>query len=126
MPETREQSVMERRRFIRINANVVIKVEEMMGKITTSKAVSKNISLGGLLFEYYKPFPLSTVLSLELRIPEIGKRLECYAKVVRVEEIVSGTVYDIGVSFMSMDEIDLSELNRYIQIKIKSCGESKK
>ncbi len=104
----------ERRLYKRINSDIVIKVEEMTSEAGSKLACSKNISLGGVLFEYNKSFPISTVLNLELRIPQIGKRLDTYAKVVRVNELFPGRLYDIAVRFVSLDDESKKLLEKYI------------
>ncbi len=109
--------VSERRKFLRVETHVFLHVEEMIGNVAAERAMSKNISRGGLLFEFNSTFPIGTVLSLEITLPELGKRLVCYARVVRVEEIAFQTIYDIGVCFISMSERDTMLLEEYVASK---------
>lgn len=121
--ESMQPKNIERRQYVRVKTNSIMKLQELSGAIDHKNAIPKNISRGGILFEYNKPFPLATVLDIEIKLPEIGKSIECYAKVVRLEEIIHEKVYDIGVSFISIPEKDIIDLIRFIDIKLRIYGE---
>jgi len=67
-------------------------------------AVSKNISGAGLLFENNALIPLDTELKLTLAMPGVArKKIDVEAKVKRIERI-SSRCFDIGVTFINVEE----------------------
>lgn len=111
-----ETDTINRRRFLRIDSNVIVKVEEISGD-NIDNAISRNISEGGILFEYNRSFAIGTVLSLEIRLPEMGRRIECYGNVVRVQEVTFNQIYDIAVNFINIEKEDELILKQYIAME---------
>ena len=105
----------ERRNYVRVDSNIIIKIQEMSSNEYANKSVAKDISEGGILFEYYKQYPLGTVLCLELRLPEISKRVVWNGKVARLEKLEEDGLYDVGICFINVDSDDIECLNKYIE-----------
>lgn len=94
----------DKRRFVRINTRGEIKVMEL-GFTNPARASgeSKNLSIGGVLFQNTHPFKLGSTIQLNIAIGHEPPLL-AIGKVVRVEKLDNG-LYDIGVS-LSLSEID--------------------
>lgn len=114
-----ELSGQERRRYVRVHAQLIMNIEIFDGSLSEVRSLSKNVSQGGLLFEFDRKFNLGTILGLELRVPEVGKRIFCYVKVVRVEEVVEEKLYDIGVSFLKIEDKDFESLGQYVSMNVR-------
>jgi len=121
----------DRRKFIRIpNENVVYVSEcdvmeelQLKERKEKTKGNTKDISAGGLLFELPKKFDMEKVLKIEITLPHWEKYKKSLfrnqfsyptkpflilGKVVRVE-FIQEDLYDIGVSFVGIEE-DFREL----------------
>jgi c-di-GMP-binding flagellar brake protein YcgR len=109
----------EQRKFVRIDTKLVVKIEEISSIESPNKVFTKNISEGGMLFEYNKQYDIGTVLSLVLRLPELEKTIECYGKVVRVEDIGDGELFDIGIMFINVAPEVAKTLVEFIGIRLK-------
>ena len=68
-----------------------------------------DISEGGLRFNCPENFKLDTVLELEIGLPGRIKPLKVRGKVARSQQIETSK-YDVGVSFIEMEEADKKEL----------------
>ncbi len=126
----------ERRKYIRIDMQSVVKCEEFSiprDLSTQSDAVYKNISAGGILFESDKKYGVGDVLRLEISASgwekyvsefykpdklSISSPIIAVARVVRIEDIGNGK-YDIGISLVGIDEEHRRALDKYIKAKIK-------
>lgn len=116
-----ENKNLERRQFVRVQKKMIVGIQAISDDQNSSnRGYTKNVSKGGVLFEYNTCYPLSTVLGLEIRIPYRAKPIECYGKVMRVEEVEEGSVFDIGISFMDISSEDSKELEQFIQTQINS------
>ena len=97
----------------------------------------RRTSARGLLIESSEPYGIGTVLNLKISVPEWKKfrpgflrydwtsapePLVALGRVVRVEEILSGRLYEIGVAFTGMDEIEQGALGRLLDERKGSRG----
>jgi len=126
----------ERRKYFRLDARYVLKCEEFTAKDlfrengmkNAVEAVSKNISLGGVLVEVKKPFKLGDILRMEIDIPgwekfkaefykddvTIAKKpLVVLGKVVRTENL--GKNFELGICFVAIDEGHKWALLKYLK-----------
>ena len=112
----------ERRKFVRLNANVDVK----WAKITDKKesllgdlSVGKNISGGGIcLTAYGGNIGEGDMLYLEIELPtkKIVKT-KCKVAWVGEFEIIGGRYekrYDVGVEFLEIKDEDREEINKFI------------
>ena len=114
---------MERRKFIRIQAQYMLRHEKYTLRAVQDreavKGVIKNYSGDGALFESKVKYDIGDILKLEISIPGWEKfKTEFYkdnktsaseplvilASVVRVEVITLDQLYDIGVYFVGIDK----------------------
>ena len=77
------------------------------------EAVSKNISVAGILFESDEFIEIGTKIELRIPMPESGGPFVVIGTVVRVE-FFNSTHYDIGVSFLELDKNIKNEISRYM------------
>lgn len=106
----------DKRRYSRINLDKTIKVMEFdFDGSPGETTISKDICVGGILFEYSKMLELGT--ALQLQIPLQGKNpLFVIGNVVRVERLDEGR-YDIGIaiSFLKMDKAAKHKIASYLR-----------
>jgi diguanylate cyclase (GGDEF)-like protein len=102
----------DKRQFLRIDCSVNIEAM-VLGKNDNKylQAKSKNISDGGILFEHGTPFSMGQKLRLTIPINNRAP-LIVLGTVVRVESFEAGS-YDIGISFIRMDEENKCEISRF-------------
>lgn len=131
-------SRVERRKYVRILSEDVLqcqlfKNENFVESATEDniRAVTKNYSAGGILFETNAQFDVGSLLKLEISIPgwerfkaefykdgtSYGEPLVILATVVRVEALADEGLFDIGVCFSAIDEGHRWALLKYIEEK---------
>lgn len=76
--------------------------------------VSDNISEGGALFEVLEEIPLGSFLEISFIVPDLDYPLILRGRVVRVEEIIEGKKYDIGLKFTQIFEKDRELLQKHL------------
>ena len=134
-------STSERRKYVRIPSEHIIHYETFTARQifednpeSTMKSITKNLSAGGIMFSASCKFEVGTLLKLEIDLPgwerfkaefykmeEVtrSKPVVVLATVVRVEMIVPDQVYEIGTSFVGIDEGHRWALLNYVKTKIK-------
>ncbi len=131
----------ERRKFVRIPGDHIVFVSEcnimeelnLKEKGERTEARTKDISAGGLLFETPRLFPMETVLKVELLLPHWEKYKNSLfqsqfsyptkpflvlGKVIRVE-VLEENRYDIGISFVGIEETYKELLIAYVADQAK-------
>lgn len=112
----------ERRKFVRLNANVDVK----WAKITPDKesasgdlSTTKNISGGGICLTMYgKNVDVGDLLDMEIDLPT-KKTIRVKGRVAWVGEfeIVGGRhekSYDVGIEFLEINEEDRIEISQFV------------
>lgn len=134
--KTTTSSGRERRRYIRIESTEVLDCQMFNSNALLDggageriRAVAKNISAGGVLFESHIKYDIGNLLKLDIDLPGWEKfKAEFYkydevthteplvilATVVRVEVLKPEKLYDIGVCFSAIDEGHRWALLKYI------------
>ena len=101
----------EKRRYLRIKIHQPVLAKELdFNNSTTFTGISKDICIGGILFENNAPLPLGALI--KVRVPvNGGAPVMLIGTVVRVEDFENGR-YDIGMttSFKEMDKIANNEI----------------
>ncbi len=127
----------DRRKYYRMDRNCVLRCEKFSAKNFNEKQLQdeagglvKNISAGGILFETNQPYPIGTLLKVELKlrgweefksefyklhVSSKDQPLVVLAKVTRVELIKSSEIYDIGLSIVSIDEGHREALKKFVR-----------
>ncbi|OGQ97541.1 MAG: hypothetical protein A2521_10135 [Deltaproteobacteria bacterium RIFOXYD12_FULL_57_12] len=105
----------DKRRYLRLNVEKEIRVKELgVNGSPIETSISKDISVGGLLFEYSSPLEIGTQIQLEIPL-KAKKPLFVIGRVVRVE-CINQHRYDIGItiSFLKMDKAAKQEISSYL------------
>ena len=124
---------LERRKFLRIPVRNIVRCQRYTIPPKASdeivRAVSKNISAGGLLFESKRSFIIGDIVRLEIVLPgwerfipqfyrefsdTVAQPLVIIGSVVRVEVIPAGT-FDIGVIFQGIYDDQQWAIRKYIE-----------
>jgi diguanylate cyclase (GGDEF)-like protein len=101
----------EKRRYLRVKISQPILAKELdFEKSVIHSGTSKNISVGGLLFENPEELALGTLVTLQISVNN-AEPLIIIGKVVRIEQFEDGR-FDIGVttSFKELDKIATNEV----------------
>lgn len=96
----------EKRRYIRVKLKGAVLTQELdFSDAPMFKGVSKDICVGGILFENPEPLPLGSLISVQVPIA-VGDPVILIGQVVRVEKF-DDKRYDIGMSttFKEMDKL---------------------
>ncbi len=125
----------ERRKYVRIPFSFIVRYKAAQAAVKDAPkfyttTVTKNISVGGLLFPATLNIPLGTELEIELNLsaiphPEGKEALTKYksvpvtGRVVRSEEIIKGELYNIGFVIEKIDEQERHTLEQFIDFFIK-------
>ena len=102
----------EQRRYLRVKINKHIRTKELnFTNASTCNGTSKDICVGGILFENDKPLPLDSLISVEIELTSGQDPVILIGYVVRVELLESGG-YDIGMttSFKELEDIVNKEI----------------
>lgn len=109
---------MQRRRFVRLEDNVPLRVRVLKPKsgsgaevLEEFKAETRNVSGGGALFILPRPLSPGTWLEVDLFLPE---KLTCRAQVRRVTVLPETHMVQVGVEFMDLPQRDQDRIIKYI------------
>jgi c-di-GMP-binding flagellar brake protein YcgR len=121
----------ERRRFVRLDMNVVVKWEKITedsNQIVGDTDITKNISVGGICLIAYERLEVGDKLRLEIELPT-KKTVSAKGRVVWINEFeVIGRGlekrYDVGVEFIDIRDEDREEINKFVFtfLHVKSKG----
>lgn len=102
----------EKRRYIRVKIKAHIRSKELDFKDSpTYNGTSKDICVGGILFENDTSLPLGSLISVQIQLTSAQNPVILIGYVVRVELLETGK-YDIGMttSFKELDDIVNKEI----------------
>lgn len=99
----------DRRRFPRIQANVVCRPAG--SELFHHRRNTQDVSLGGIRVYSDEDFPVGTRLDLDVLLPD-QTSVRCWAVVVWRSEMSDGAVarYDVGLRFTDMSPADIQRL----------------
>ena len=106
----------EKRRYLRVKFNQPVKIKDLGFNNTLSyDGTSKDICIGGILFENRAPLPIGARIQLSVPIKD-DEPLLLIGTVVRVEAFKEDH-YDIGmtISFKEMDKIANNEIANFLK-----------
>ncbi len=112
-----------KRSYVRVDfaADICVKEAYSGEKIGTLESKSKDLGMGGLLFECDHPIDIDTKVQIQIPTGIANKPLMVFGIVVRVEKIGTNQ-FDIGISFIKADNAARNELSECI----KKCLTEKK
>ena len=106
----------DKRRFLRIKFNRPIKIKQLgFSRTRTLSGRSKDIAVGGILFENREPIPIGTKIQVNIPITLDSEPLLLIGTIVRVEAFESDK-YDIGMilSFKEMEKTAKYEISKFL------------
>ena len=111
-----ERTDREQRDFRRISVHfkVYYRREDDSPK-SIQEALTANISEGGVLITGKRAHFVSTILYLAIIAPQREKPIKTKGKVIRVEEVEEGKLYEMGIQFLGMDHEDAEYIKRYVE-----------
>ncbi len=115
----------DKRRFLRIKFNRAIKVKQLgFSRTKTQSGTSKNIAIGGILFENKESLPIGTKVQVSIPILADQDPLLLIGTIVRVEEF-GPEKYDIGMilSFKEMEKTAKDEISKFLIQKTKETAD---
>ena len=110
----------ERREYRRIDKSFLTRLKIMPSKLNKLKEAfwdlitTRNLSVGGLLFNYYKEVPVGAEVELKIVFPLADRPIECIGKVIRSQKIIDNGIksaYRIAAEFEDIDEQDKRSIN---------------
>ncbi len=75
----------------------------------------KNLSAGGMLFNYNKNQKIDSLLDLKIDISTSTPTINCVGKIIRVEEPQPHSTYRIATEFTEIDKQEKEKLNTTIE-----------
>jgi Tfp pilus assembly protein PilZ len=112
----------ERRKFVRLDINVVVKWEKISGDLNNivcnNKDITKNMSSGGICLITHEKLEVGDKLHLKIELPT-KKIITAKGRVVWINEfeIVGGERerrYDIGIEFIDIRDEDKEEIGKFV------------
>ena len=113
-----QKPLINRQKFPRIKSVNLTSYETADDKDFESEGlgITQNISLGGLMLEVNKNFPVDTVIAVELALHD--KTIKAKGRVMHVQEI-DDNKYDLGMKFVEITQQDFNTLWEYLEQKKK-------
>ena len=108
--------VEDKRRFLRIKFNRAIQVKRLgFNNTRVISGTSKDIAIGGILFENKEPLSIGTKIQVSIPVTEKSEHLLLIGTVVRVEAIGNDS-FDIGMilSFKEMEKTAKDEISKFL------------
>ncbi|HRY29170.1 MAG TPA: PilZ domain-containing protein [Elusimicrobiota bacterium] len=101
---------MERRRFRRIPADMLVELHDVGGQSARGRAQVRNFSMGGMAVEGHVPLRSGETLFLKVNVP-----IEFLGKVVYMRS--RGGRMNYGIRFQNIGFFDKLRLRRYVTAK---------
>ena len=102
----------ERREFPRIVSVNLVSCKQIDDEETDeSMGRTRNLSLGGMLLEVHKYYPLSSVIELQIALGE--SIVHPVGRVVRLQEL-AGNKVEMGIRFTELSEADRESLKKHL------------
>ncbi|MFH1776365.1 MAG: PilZ domain-containing protein [Candidatus Omnitrophota bacterium] len=115
----------ERRRYVRLDAGVEVKYSVFSSDAVPLLTTAKEISAGGIRIFTGEKLDIGTKVYLAIKLPGSETPIEGEAEVVWVEEfmIISeprpSTKFEVGLSFITIDEENINQISKYIFGQLK-------
>ncbi len=118
-----DKAGMERRKYVRLDAEVKINCVEIKGQKKKIPALTKNISVQGICFTSKKEFKPKTALKVSVFIPHYWKPIQLEGKVVWCRVVKSNkpgasATFDTGVKLLEIEKSNESKFFMYVLDKV--------
>ena len=130
-----EHGSIERRKFVRVPFSFILRYRAAHAAAPNAPkfyttSITKNVSVGGVLFPATTHIPLGTELEIELNLSAIPqasekeilakyKSIQVTGRVVRTEEIIKGELYNVGFVIDKIDDRERQMLEQFIDFFLK-------
>jgi hypothetical protein len=108
----------EKRRYQRLPREVAVDITYLdtatKKRTEVERSCSRNLSAVGLLVTTDKKLEPGKTVEVRFYLPDSPEEAVLTARVVRVEELVSGEFYDIGLEFTNVDDLTLAKINALV------------
>jgi c-di-GMP-binding flagellar brake protein YcgR len=108
----------ERRKFPRLVADVVVEYSVIAKEPEKETSVTKNISAGGICLIVYEDIEINSILSLKILLPVSKSPLQAKGKVIWKSEFSIDSEqrerYDLGIEFVEIKELDRQKIFQYV------------
>jgi len=112
----------ERRKYRRLSTEVKVDISYTDPKTDVTslltEPVSRNLSAGGLLIRYNKELAVGSEVVVKFVIPSEKRYVMTFARVVRVDAVEQGRLYDIGIAFLDIRPEDRELIDRYVTSRL--------
>ncbi len=117
----------ERRRYIRLDASLVVRYKILHGKLSEDQTLSKNISSGGICVPLKERIPTGVHLDMEINLPTEKQPIKLIGEVVWQKEIPNERGgLDTGIRYVKINILDRQKITNYILTRLKiKYGEDK-
>jgi hypothetical protein len=78
-------------------------------------SITKNLSAGGILFISRESLAYGTILEMFIDLPQGQETIQCFAKVIRTDEVGKNNMYDIAVCFLDMTTAQRNRLDKCVK-----------
>lgn len=120
--------MIERRKYVRIDSSVRVRMKTVHGPVVESPAITQNISMGGVRVSLEKKLSLGTRVCLELDVQGELKPIIIVGEVVWQQEapLAGSHALDTGIRYLRIDSSDMQRLTKYLLGCLKDRFYSKK
>lgn len=109
------------RRFKRFRADFLVKYfVDKKGEARITNA--RDLGAGGVRFWSDREIPESSVVSVSVFIPPLGKAVEALAQVRRVRRMRGGTLFSVAVNFLDIKKDDREAINQFAETLSEEKG----
>ncbi|MDO8535913.1 MAG: PilZ domain-containing protein [Candidatus Omnitrophota bacterium] len=112
--EMRTDSVMEKRRFQRIDSNLPLRYKNLKTATVPMGSLTKDISEGGIRFKTNEFISLACRLVVEITLPTAPRPIKAISKVAWIRKLSSGEQYELGNQFLEISKEDRSFITDYV------------
>ncbi|MBU1061416.1 MAG: PilZ domain-containing protein [Candidatus Omnitrophica bacterium] len=111
----------EKRNFVRIEWPVIIQYKTLEEPYTEDHIRGKDISEGGVSFILYERLAKGTRLDLEIQVPFDSMPIFVKGDVAWIRQVSEehAKTFEVGITFIDVDEKDQRRLKVYIENEIK-------
>ncbi len=114
-------NIQERRKYRRIEKPYMVRFRTKqyegleLSSTEWDMVPARDISAGGLAFNYTKNLGFNSLLDYKIDIPTFTPTINCVGKIIRVEEPQHHYMYHIATEFTEIDKQEKEKLNTTIE-----------
>jgi len=112
--ETQFSSVVEKRRFRRMESNLPVKYRNLKMAANPLGSLTKDISEGGIRFKTNEFISLACRLVVEITIPTAQRPIKAISKVAWIKRSPDSDQYELGNQFLEISKEDRAIITDYV------------